>query len=237
MVPKVPSLQLAKTEVLTPYTLHLHLHFQPRIENFFAYSILRAALFSAASPAERLRSAGSLAMINILYKQKVKSQRIKRVSKGTWNSKLTRGEFVARVIVWGYLLVKKNWCQSRKHQARIQGRWNGWIFTPPPFFWAPFFLFFFSSLKYWNNILLHYYKNSPPISKSWICACTHALYRDNGPLNIPADLRTHCTWQSSGESYWKHWERDIEERQTYTCIGNRYMYMYVHVCWTDFPLL
>ena len=31
------------------------------IENFFAYAILRAALFSAASPAERLRSAGSLA--------------------------------------------------------------------------------------------------------------------------------------------------------------------------------
>ena len=30
--------------------------------NFFAYPILRAALFSAASPAERLRSAGSLAM-------------------------------------------------------------------------------------------------------------------------------------------------------------------------------
>ena len=33
------------------------------IENFFAYTILRAALFSAASPAERLRSAGSLAKI------------------------------------------------------------------------------------------------------------------------------------------------------------------------------
>ena len=32
------------------------------IENFFAYTILRAALFSAASPAERLRSAGSLAI-------------------------------------------------------------------------------------------------------------------------------------------------------------------------------
>ena len=30
-----------------------------------------------------------------------------------------------------------------KPQARIQGRWNGWIFTSPPFFfWAPFFLFF-----------------------------------------------------------------------------------------------
>ena len=57
-------------------------------------------------------------------------------------------------------------------QGRIQGRWNGGIFTP--FFWGPFFLFFFFffflSLKYWNNIwfLWHYYKNSPPISKSWI---------------------------------------------------------------------
>ena len=27
-------------------------------------------------------------------------------------------------------------------QARIQGRGNWWIFTPPPFFWAPFFFFF-----------------------------------------------------------------------------------------------
>ena len=33
----------------------LHLHFQSSIENFFAYAILRAALFSAASPAECLR--------------------------------------------------------------------------------------------------------------------------------------------------------------------------------------
>ena len=28
-------------------------------------------------------------------------------------------------------------------QARIQGRWNGWIFTP--FFWAPSFFFSLSS--------------------------------------------------------------------------------------------
>ena len=48
---------------LTPYTLHLTpytLHFSMPIENFFAYAILRAALFSAASPAEGL---GSLAII------------------------------------------------------------------------------------------------------------------------------------------------------------------------------
>ena len=57
----VPSLQLAQTEPLlhlTPYSYT----FQSSIENFFAYAILRAALFSAASPAERLRSAGSLAI-------------------------------------------------------------------------------------------------------------------------------------------------------------------------------
>ena len=34
---------------LAPYTLHLH--FSSSIENFYDYSILRAALFSAASPA------------------------------------------------------------------------------------------------------------------------------------------------------------------------------------------
>ena len=44
----VPSLQLAQTEPLlhlTPYSYT----FQSSIENFFAYAILRAALFSAAS--------------------------------------------------------------------------------------------------------------------------------------------------------------------------------------------
>ena len=76
---------------------------------------------------QRTRPSHNKNMINILYKQKVKSQRIKRFSKGTWNSKLTRGEFVAHVIVLGYLLVKKK----------------------------------FVSIK-----------------------TTHALYRDNGPLNL-----------------------------------------------------
>ena len=46
----VPSLQLAKTAGLT----HLHLHFRLRIEIVFAYSILRVALFSAASPGSSL---------------------------------------------------------------------------------------------------------------------------------------------------------------------------------------
>ena len=73
------------------------------------------------------------------------------------------------------------YCASLSHQrikkkssskARIQGRWNRWIFPPPPpFFWDPFFLFCFLSLKYWL-VLIHYYKNLPPISKSWIRACS-----------------------------------------------------------------
>ena len=49
----------------------------------------------------------------------------------------------------------------------------------PPFSEPPYF--FFLSLKYWCSdlkhlnqalVLLHYYKNSPPISKSWIRAWT-----------------------------------------------------------------
>ena len=54
-----------------------------------------------------------------------------------------------------------------RNQARIQGRWNGWIFTPH--FLSPLLSFFFLFLKYWL-VLIHYYKNSPPISKSWIRA-------------------------------------------------------------------
>ena len=53
--------------------------------------------------------------------------------------------------------------QNSNIQARIQGRWNGWIFIPP-FSKPPSFFFIFLSLKYWNNIwfLWHYYKTSPP---------------------------------------------------------------------------
>ena len=39
----------------------------------------------------------------------------------------------------------------------------------PPFSEPPSFFLFFLSLKYWL-VLIHYYKNSPPISKSWIRA-------------------------------------------------------------------
>ena len=53
-------------------------------------------------------------------------------------------------------------------------------FSPPSRFSEPpssSFFFFFLSLKYLNQalVLLHCYKNSPPISKSWIRACSFAL--------------------------------------------------------------
>ena len=76
----VPSLQLARTEDYC-YTLHLHLHFHRSIENFSAYCILHAALFSAALPVERLRSAGSLAITVICFK---KSKFGKKKSKFGW---------------------------------------------------------------------------------------------------------------------------------------------------------
>ena len=63
-----------------------------------------------------------------------------------------------------------------RRQAWIQGRWNEWIFTPPPFFLSPLLSFF----SYPSNIdwfYYMYYKNSPPISKSWICTwggCRHS---------------------------------------------------------------
>ena len=62
-----------------------------------------------------------------------------------------------------------SWLCSR---CGSRGRGNGWIFTPL-FLSALLSFFFFSSLKYWNDIwfLWHYYKNSPPISKSWIRPC------------------------------------------------------------------
>ena len=43
-----------------------------------------------------------------------------------------------------------------------------------PLFLGPLLSFFFLSLKYWLA-LLHCYKNSPPISKSWIRTCSGHL--------------------------------------------------------------
>ena len=69
------------------------------------------------------------------------------------------------------LIVKVN----KKIQARIQGRWNGWIFTP--LFLSTFFLFFLIPQTLTSNTstrLWFYYIITkippPPISKSWIHA-------------------------------------------------------------------
>ena len=72
----------------------------------------------------------------------------------------------------------------------------------PPFFWAPFFLFFFLSLKYWL-VLIHYYKTSPPISKSWIRAClSEHLCSENSShvfqhLQDSEECRNSCSVESS----------------------------------------
>ena len=62
-------------------------------------------------------------MINILCKQKVKCQRIKRFSKGAWNSKLTRGEFMARVTVLRFLLVKKKIGVNQDRTCALSWQW------------------------------------------------------------------------------------------------------------------
>ena len=52
-------------------------------------------------------------------------------------------------------------------QARIQGRWNGWIFTP--LFWAPFFLFADAQTSNTSTRLWFYYiitKIHPPFQNS-----------------------------------------------------------------------
>ena len=56
----------------------------------------------------------------------------------------------------------------------------------PPFSEPPSF-FFFLSLKYWNNIWFfwHYYKNSPPISKSWIRLCIGRKFKRKRFVDIP----------------------------------------------------
>ena len=63
----VLSLQLAKTEDYITWTYTLLLHFQSSIKNFSPYSILHTALFSAASPAECLHSAGVTGNYNLMH--------------------------------------------------------------------------------------------------------------------------------------------------------------------------
>ena len=66
------------------------------------------------------RPSHSIKMINILYKQTTKSPRIKRYSKGTCNSKLTCGEFLALVTVLRSLLVKTKLVSIKTAHARYR---------------------------------------------------------------------------------------------------------------------
>ena len=70
------------------------------------------------------------------------------------------------------LLKKSTQTLFDEHQPGADPGEVKWVNFHPPFSEPPSF-FFFLSLKYWNNIwfLWLYYKNSPPISKSWIRPC------------------------------------------------------------------
>ena len=66
-----------------------------------------------------------------------------------------------------------HWRDNAKSlQTRIQGRWNGWIFTPlflsPP---PPLFFFSFPSNIDWFYYIITKIHPPPPISKSWIRVC------------------------------------------------------------------
>ena len=74
-------------------------------------------------------------------------------------------------------------------------------------------LFFFLSLKYWL-VLINYYKNSPPISKSWIRACWRPSEKNN---NDNMRVQVHTIFPSlfgkifyegrarCNASYWNEW--------------------------------
>ena len=70
----------------------------------------------------------------------------------------------------------EHWIHSHKFWVLVlirrgsRGGEMGECSPPPPTFSEPPAFFFLLSLKYWLD-LLHYYKKSPPISKSWIHAC------------------------------------------------------------------
>ena len=83
----------------------------------------------------------------------------KRFSKGTWNSKLTHGEFVARVIVLRFLLVKKIIDVNQDRTCALSWQWP---FNQPldKWPWSPAF-----RLNW-----IYYYSNSEPTDKprtSW----------------------------------------------------------------------
>ena len=84
----------------------------------------------------------------------------------------------------------------------------------PPFFWAPFFFSFFLPLNQ-ALALLHFYKNSPPISKSWIRAWSSLLKYDGRPVDqARLNALLFC--------FWKNEEKEskcvIEELNDLECI-------------------
>ena len=68
----------------------------------------------------------------------------------------------------------------------------------PPFSEPPSLFLFFLSLKYWL-VLIHYYKNSPPILKSWIRAC----YDDGNKMQIEQHWVIPQTVPYSVQRNWK----------------------------------
>ena len=70
---------------------------------------------------------------------------------------------------WAHANSGTNFASASKRRSGSRGGEMGWIFTP--LFLSPL-LSFFHIPQIFNQafILLHYYKNSPPISKSWIGA-------------------------------------------------------------------
>ena len=101
---------------------------------------------------------------------------------------LTMWIIVANPIIYR-LVPRPSRFETRQFRRRIQGRWNGWIFTPL-FSEPPSFFFIFLSLKYWNNIwfLWHYYKNSPPFENPGSALAIYTVCRPWGNWQPPHGL-------------------------------------------------
>ena len=71
-------------------------------------------------------------------------------------------------------------------QARIQGRWNGWIFTPPPLFLSPLlsFLFLIPQILIGSNTLLQKFTPHFKILDPRLVVF-HQLKRISCSLNFP----------------------------------------------------
>ena len=138
--------------------------------------------------------------------------------------------FVFSSLLWATFLSLSIQRCNQIQQARIQGRWNGWIFTL--LFLSPLLSFFSYpsniDLKHFNQalVLLHYYKNSPPISKSWIRACT--VYKT--PY-------TNLTWQGNTAVllivFWRKNPRDLTKHSKTVAFALKFWKERYHIrrCW------